>query len=46
MLDVIKNWKFMDESLMQWFIFLIAFTLLMFAWKTILGYMQETIREI
>jgi len=46
MFDAIKNWKFLNEDLKGWFIFVIAMTLILFAWKKILTYMQETVSEI
>lgn len=36
LLSKITNWKFLDETLISWFVFIIALSLMMFAWRTIL----------
>lgn len=42
-MDFIKgvtNWEFLNEPLWRWFLFVIALSLMLFAWGAILSFMR------
>lgn len=43
MWDKVKEWQFLNESAMQWAIFVGVMILIFFAWAKIIGYMREAV---
>lgn len=43
MFEKIKEWKFLNESGMQWAIFVGVMILIFFAWSKIIGYMKAAV---
>lgn len=36
----VTTWEFLNEPMYRWFVFLIALSLMLFVWHTVLSYMH------
>jgi len=39
-IEKVTSWEFMNEPLWRWFVFLIAWTLMLWVWGAILSFMR------